>query len=340
MLRFIQLISLTAAMLLLGACSKSDSFSVEGKLADGATMNLRAIYYDNGKLQNSVFPTDKGSFAFSGQSEHGTIVELLSNDYRVLGRFYAVNGDKIKLTLDPKSPSRIKIEGNEISERWAKVLNDNAKLLDSKNTAGINAFVAKYIGAHRDDIVSTLLLLTAYDWSADPTEAERLLASIAPEARPSQLVDGYTLNLERVGKKASQARVVPFSYLDERDSLAHFNPRRQSYALLAFSDDRSGRPDSVIPGLRRIHRDGAKALPSLRVVDFSLDGDTITWRRQVRADSTSFDHGWAAGSVAAPAIALLGIPRLPYFVLVDSTGTQLFRGGSIRAAEAAVSALR
>ena len=40
-----------------------------------------------------------------------------------------------------------------------------------------------------------------------------------------------------------------------------------------------------------------------------------------------------AGSVAAPAFDLMGIQRLPYFLVVDSTGTQLYRGPSITQAE-------
>lgn len=246
------LLSVIFAALLAVSCSKPKEFTVEGTLSDGSTINMRAIYIDNGHLENLVFPTDKGSFTLRGSSADGTIVELLTNDYRVLGRFYAKDGDKIKLKIDPKSPNKISIEGNEVSQRWAKVLNDNARLLDSRDRHGINAFVAKYVAAHRDDLVATLLLLTAYDWAADPAGAEKLLSSIAPEARPSSLVDGYSMNLARVGKRATEARIVPFSYLDERDSLANFNPRRQKLALLSFSDDLSGRADSIVPGLKRI----------------------------------------------------------------------------------------
>lgn len=326
------LLSVLFSALLAVSCSKPKDFTVEGTLTDGSTINMRAIYIDNGHLENSVFPTDKGSFTLRGSSADGTIVELLTNDYRVLGRFYAKDGDKIKLKIDPKSPNKISVEGNEVSQRWAKLINDNARLLDSRDRQGINAFVAKYVAAHRDDLVATLLLLTAYDWAADPAGAEKLLLSIAPEARPSSLVDGYSMNLARVGKRATEARIVPFSYLDERDSLANFNPRRQKLALLSFSDDRSGRADSIVPGLKRIWqwRGGDTRL---RVIDFSLDGDTLTWRRGVRRDSTAFDHGWVAGSVAAPAFDIMGIQRLPFFLVVDSTGTQLYRGPSITQAE-------
>lgn len=342
---------------MLCACSKKNAFSVEGSISDGATMNMRAIYYDGGRLQNSVFPTDKGNFAFEGSSADGTIVELLSNDYRVLGRFYAVDGDEIKVTLDPKSVNKIRIEGNEVSQRWAKVLNDNARLLDSRDSKGINAFIARYVGSHRSDIVSTLLMMTAYDWSVSPAEGEKLLSSISPGSRPARLVEGYEASLARVGRDAAQSRVVPFTYLDENDTIGVFNPRRSTIALLAFSDQNSGRSDSIVPTLKRIYSDAkakgrlaaksqpvlsdrtdsvAKGSKGLRILDFSMDGDTLSWRRGLRLDSAGFDHGWAAGSVAAPAVARLGIPRLPYFIVVDSTGAQVYRGPSLKAAEAAL----
>ena len=103
------LLSVIFAALLAVSCSKPKEFTVEGTLSDGSTINMRAIYIDNGHLENLVFPTDKGSFTLRGSSADGTIVELLTNDYRVLGRFYAKDGDKIKLKIDPKSPNKISI---------------------------------------------------------------------------------------------------------------------------------------------------------------------------------------------------------------------------------------
>ena len=70
------ILSVIFAALLAVSCSKPKEFTVEGTLSDGSTINMRAIYIDNGHLENSVFPTDKGSFTLRGSSADGTIVEL------------------------------------------------------------------------------------------------------------------------------------------------------------------------------------------------------------------------------------------------------------------------
>ena len=71
----------------------------------------------------------------------------------------------------------------------------------------------------------------------------------------------------------------------------------------------------------------------------SMDADTMSWRRNVRADSVSWPTAWAAGAIAAPGVDRLGIPSVPYFIVADSTGRQLFRGRSIKQAEALVDSI-
>lgn len=46
---------------------------------------------------------------------------------------------------------------------------------------------------------------------------------------------------------------------------------------------------------------------------------------------------WAPGSVASTNIGKLSIPRLPYFIVADSTGAQIYRGPSISTAENTIS---
>ncbi len=339
---------------ILASCKKDDTFSVEGELTNGATINMRAIYYDNSTLQNAIFPTDKGKFTFKGNATKGVVVELLTNDYKLLGRFYAQAGDKIKIKANPKSPAKIQIEGNEVSERWAKFLNKNAGTFDSMDALAINTLIEKYVKANPDDLVSTLLVITSYNASINPVGAEKLLATIKPQARPEYLVEGYTLTLGRVAKTAVEARVTPFSFIDAADSLATFNPSQQRNAMLVFTNERSRNVDSVRDA---IHNAARKATSSqqLRVVDFSLASDTLAWHRLLREDTLSVKpdktlklgqkpplprtkktdilvYGWAAGSLAAAAVERLGIPSLPYFIVVDSTGTQIYRGTSVNSA--------
>lgn len=322
----IALITLLATVI--SGCSGPDSFEVKGHVKGDATINLRALYYVDGALQSSIFPADRGSFAFKGRAPEGAVVEILDNDYRLLGRFYAENGDEIDVTIDPKSPAAMKVEkGNEAAIRWAQWLNANAKILDGRNSKAINALVAKYVKAHPQDIVSTLIVTTVYDASADPEGASKLLSSIAPEARPTALTDAFATLLTYADTSAGKRRVSPLTLMAQGDTVTTFSPRKHRLSLLVFSDENSGRADSIVPALRRLRK--AHTDKALGIIDISLDTDTLAWQSSTRNDTATWDAAWGTGGIASAALRPLAIPRLPYFIVTDSVGSQIYRGASI-----------
>ena len=319
---------LTLLSAILPGCSGPDSFEVKGHVKGDATINLRALYYVDGALQSSIFPADRGSFAFKGRAPEGAVVEILDNDYRLLGRFYAENGDEIDVTIDPKSPAAMKVEkGNEAAIRWAQWLNANAKILDGRNSKAINALVAKYVKAHPQDIVSTLIVTTVYDASADPEGASKLLSSIAPEARPTALTDAFATLLTYADTSAGKRRVSPLTLMAQGDTVTTFSPRKHRLSLLVFSDENSGRADSIVPALRRLRK--AHTDKALGIIDISLDTDTLAWQSSTRNDTATGDAAWGTGGIASAALRPLAIPRLPYFIVTDSVGSQIYRGASI-----------
>lgn len=322
----IALITLLATVI--SGCSGPDSFEVKGHVKGDATINLRALYYVDGALQSSIFPADRGSFSFKGRAPEGAVVEILDNDYRLLGRFYAENGDEIDVTIDPKSPAAMKVEkGNEAAIRWAQWLNANAKILDGRNSKAINALVAKYVKAHPQDIVSTLIVTTVYDASADPEGASRLLSSIAPEARPTTLTEALATLLTYADTSVGKRRVSPLTLMARNDTVTTFSPRKHRLSLLVFSDENSGRADSIVPALRRLRK--AHTDKALGIIDISLDTDTLAWQSSTRNDTATWDAAWGTGGIASAALRPLAIPRLPYFIVTDSVGSQIYRGASI-----------
>lgn len=321
---------LAAIILALGAvsCGDSESFTVEGKIEDNATMNIRYIYYANGVLNRGITASREGKFEFKGISSTPTIVEITDNDYRSLGRLYLANGDRVECTLTRGNPYAIKVNGSDVSGRWAGFLNDNADALKSR---AANETVEKYVSDHSDDVVSTLLMLTSYDSSRNALKADSIMSSISQDARPSSLVDGYNAMLQRLVAQSASEPVIAIPYFNRRDSLASFNPDSRPWSILVMSDEYSGRRDSIVPSLRRIRK--LKKADDILIVDLSLDRDTIKWHKSTLNDSATWTQGWVAGSVASPGIDRLGVPSLPYFIIVDSTGVQTLRTTSVTAAE-------
>lgn len=318
--------------LVLMACSNDTKFKIEGEVAGNRTMNLRIIYFGNDNINSVLTAARDGKFVFEGSVPKGTIVEIFDNDYRVMGRLFAENGDKLKVKIDPKSPYACEVEGNEISQRWCKWNAENATTLNSRNSAAINALISKYVKAHKDDILSTLLLISCYDASLNPAEATQLMASINKEARLLAPVDAWTAGNAHVRDVSVKAKVLPIRYMDDKDSIRSFSVKGKRLSLLAFSDRKSGRRDSIIPAIRRMRK-------RVNLLDMSTDIDTMAWRRSAREDSVEWSTAWVAGNVAAPGVDRLGVSSIPYFIVADSTGQQIYRGRSIKRAEAVVDSI-
>lgn len=315
-----------ALLIALAGCSKDKFFEVTGTIKGNPTMNIRYVYYNGQTLINGVTAARDGKFGFRADSDDPVMVELYDNDYRLLGRLYAANGDKIKCQLDPKNPYLSTYEGNDVSKRYAGFTVKNADKL-IKHDQDANRLIADYVRANPADIVSAMLIVGSYDASRDIRGADSLLLALKAEARPENITSYYEFQISRVATTDAFDAVLPMTLRDRRDSLVSYNPRRSRNTLLVFSDQESGRADSILPELHRLHKkyDSKR----LAIIDFSVDPDTLVWKSGTRADSAAWLQTWAAASLSAPAISRLGIPTVPYFIVTDSLGNQLYRGVSL-----------
>lgn len=314
---------------ILWSCGDSESFTIEGTVDGNATLNLRFIYYSNNTLVRGLTAARDGKFEYKGVAPTPTIVEILDNDYRPLGRLFVVNGDHIECSLTRNAPNAIKVSGSEVSERWADFLNDNAEGLNSPTA---NNVIEKYVSDHPDDIVSTLLMLTSYNASSNALKADSLMSSINPDVRPSTIVAGFNTLLQRLVSDSATEPITGITCLNMKDSLVKVDPEARPLSLIILSDNASGRQDSIVSALKRLS--GKSKKKSLQIIDISLDKDTVAWHKSVRPDSADWHQLWVAGSLASPGLERLGVPTVPYFIITDSTGVQLLRTVSIKRAEA------
>ena len=313
---------------MLWSCGDSDSFTIKGTVDGNANLNLRFVYYSNNTLVKGLTAARDGKFEYKGAVTSPTIVEILDNDYRPMGRLFVENGEEIECHLTPNSPNSIKVSGSDISERWAEFLNENEEALNSPKA---NTIIENYVFNHRDDIVSTLLMLTSYDASSNALKADSLMSSIDTEVRPSVLVAGFNALLQRLVAASANEPIQAISCFNKKDSLVETNVAARPLSLFVLSDNNTGRRDSIVPALKRLSEKSKQK--NLCIFDISLDIDTVTWHRSVRLDSADWQQLWVSGSLASPGIDGLGVPSVPYFIVADSTGTQLLRTVSVKRAE-------
>lgn len=311
-----------AATFFVVACTDNEQFRVNGTIVGNTTMNMRVGYYANGMYRTQITAAREGEFEFFGTSRQPTVVDIFDYEYHIMARLYAANGQNLQVTIDRSKPFDVVVEGNAASSEWASFLRQNTDSLTAgSNTA--NSVIARYILAHPDNIVSTLLLTNNFNTAADPELADSLLAAIEPQARPSTLTDSYNYLLQRIVAESATDTVASFRYVNSKDSICTFDPSDHPRTVLVFSDEAQNRATHALPLLRR-YADSKKVY----VLEIGLDPEFSDWRRYTAADSSAWNQGWLPGGPMAAGIEHLAVPQTPFYVVVDSTGHQMIRATS------------
>lgn len=306
----------------LWSCTDNEQFRVNGTIAGKPNLNLRMCYYADGAYRSQIAVAREGEFEIYGRSKGPALVEIYDYDYKPLARLYASNGETFELELDRSKPYEPVIKGNAVSERWAAALRDNAAALSSSDAATSNAAIEAYVAAHPNDIVSTLLMLTSYDASVDAVTADSVMSLIAPQARPSSLTESFNQLMMPLVTEDVKQPLKTLRYIDHRDSTEIFRSADSHRSIIAFVDV----ADDAVS--RRLN-----ALDGRATLELRLNADI---RRNSLPDSLGRPIGRMPGGVVAHGISRLGIPDLPFYIVVDSAGTQLYRGSSLNGALAAL----
>ncbi len=327
MIKWIRNIAIVALATLAAACS-SGTFRVDGEVKGLGTQTLKAVYWADDALRVIPATAIDGKFSFEGKASEPALLEILASNRRVLARVIVENGDAITLNLDNANPYAITAKGNDITERWAEWIRNNAGPLGSGDPLKVNEAIAKYVEGHPDDILATLLLVTSYDAKIDPDGASKLINMVEDKARPSALAQGWAELVAYASEDSvAKAKISPLKVYNGGDSILTVEWNKKPKTLLTFTTDNTGRRDSVVDVLRQLHKEGR------RVIDVSVEPDSAEWRFCVESDSAGWTQVWAPGGLSAPTIQELRIPRLPWFIVVDSLGVPIYRGPSITEAK-------
>ncbi len=312
---------------LLFSCGDNSEFRIAGVINGMGTQNIKIIYYANGAVHESRTIVIDGKFSFVGNAQEPTLVEIQSTNGILLGHLMVKNGETVECKLENGNRYKSSFKGNEVSEKWGKFLTENSDVFLSGNNDKKNDLIAQYILKHKDELFSTILMLTEYYCPDNEIVADSLMKTISEQARPQALVEGYEAMFAHVNSAIAHNNVLPMKIYCKEDSLMTYNPMLSSYSILGFTDDDKSARDSIVPQFKKLSK--GKKSRQLKIFDVSLATDTSTWKRITRNDSADWVQCWALGSVRAKSIERLSIPRIPYFIVVDSVGKQLYRGSSI-----------
>ncbi len=322
------------AALVTAGCSKKKNFIVQGEITGIGSQTITATYYTAGGLKRVSAMALGDQFALRGEALRPTLVSLSLSDGTVLGNVIAQNGNKITLKGDLAKPYEIKVSGNGDSEDIARWVNDNAAILESRNAAAINESLSKWVGKHRSSKASTALMVTYFQSAGYEREADSLMSILSSSARAQDVVQNFTGVLSSQLGNASSMEIPVLYLFDSSDSVISFSPRRTKAMLICFMSDDRGARDSIGRQLQRL----ITSYPSdkFQTLEISTASDSASWRNSINGDTAKWRKTWAPATIASSTIRKLAIPRMPYFIVADSAGQQIYRGASITAAATAV----
>lgn len=325
-------ITLVVALLALTSCGKKKYFTVQGELENlGAQMVVMTYYADGGVKRESVSATD-GKFALRGESVEPTLCVIEVGGMQI-ANVVAQNGEKILMKGDVADPYNMAISGNGTVKEMSRFVKENAEVLAGRNADEINRRLAQFVGKHSSEVSSVALMVSYFRTPGYEVMADSLLSLINPEVRSASVMQNFGAVLATQLTKHAAREVVPMSLYIRKDSVVSFSPSGSSYSVMAFLGDSKPMRDSVTPMLRELND-----MPSRRmqVVELSTSSDSAAWKRSTAADSAEWHQAWTPGTVANVELHKLAVPRIPFFIVVDSLGTQVLRSSSVKAVRAEI----
>lgn len=308
-----------AALLMFAAmsCRNPKTFTAKIDFEGLATQNLEIFYDgDNAIVHESKAAMD-GQLELTGESSEPTVVEIYSRTGTFLGRFVACNGSKIEITFPAAGSGRFTVKGNKTSEALAAFLDQTA----GADSIALNVAVSRHVADNPSDPLSPILLAYYFNTAADPQEALRLADILRQAENADRSTDALLASL--AGYRADQKRKFkPVAMVNSADTTLILDPADAPLTLIYIA--RSSRMSDTLGAGIAVGR-----LPQMRLAVIRTTMDTVNWRRvrdSYKRPNTEFY--WSPGGMATSSGDDLQIPSLPYCLLVDSLGNEIFRGAS------------
>ncbi|MDE6415754.1 MAG: hypothetical protein K2K68_01855 [Duncaniella sp.] len=320
---YITTVIISTVLALAAACSSGDRFEIDCEISGLDNGSVDMIYFNGGFNAVTAHASDS-RVKLSGRTEIPALVDVWDSDGRLLFSLIAVNGDRLKVKMELDNPSSAVIEGNEESELLSRFRADNSALLAAGPSASLNLAVERFIMSNPSSRAATVALMTIYDLNADPVKADSLLNRLDADARNLTSIRDFSRTLAVASASVAYEQVRPITFHVSTDSTVEFIPYRHKYSLLAVTTSPADTSSARI--MRALRSDFSDK--KLNIVETSVVADSARWRASTAGDTATWSQTWLPGGLGNPTLSLLAIPAAPYFIAVDSTGKQLYRGFS------------
>ncbi|MDE6557092.1 MAG: hypothetical protein K2K55_09050 [Duncaniella sp.] len=321
--------------LLLTSCSDDDPhFTVRLRVDGLGNQGVDMVYTDRrGALRRvTAHPDSKEIIEFTGSAPSPTLAEFFTaGSARPLLALPVEDGRKIEARMKFGLDSTLVVKGWKPAAEFVRLLASTDSVADPIER---NSRIAAIVGDHPKDFLSAFLLMTRFHVPGHELEADSLLQLIDQEILPQGMVKNWARMLGGQIATGAREEMRGVSLPISADTLrrASLTPGLQSYQLLAVTAKAKNRDDILT--LRSL-RD---SFPNNRLdlLEVGAQTDSATWRADIARDTAGWQQGWAPGGVSSAPLRRLEIPRLPFYIVADSSTKIIYRGESLDEAAAVI----
>lgn len=296
------------------------------ELSDASSMDTyQMVYYASAQKEKRVIDQTltlvDGVMDAVGSTHYPTVVYVYSASGKLMTVFYAERGDEIVINGNI-TPWEVK--GNEINEDWSAWRKKNATALNAHDWKMINQAVAEYVRKHPKNKLSTLLLANDFEWRDNEKEYRSLWSMLSGSACDKELITALGVDYKTLTSPYNQA-IKSLEIIGPGDTVYKILPTESDYTVLYFWHN----PDRRVIDLQQLRTTLKASKSTIKVAEVNMQSDTLGWSYRLQRDticSADWLHGWAPGAMRNKALEKLNIPSLPYYIIIDKKGTQIYRG--------------
>ena len=317
---------------ILVSCTKNE-FKLQFELSSGVTGNYNVTYYatddDGGRTIQAVASVRNGKCELECVTKTPTLLYVTTNKSHFPLVIYAERGKDIKISGDSINPLSWAVGDHKINKELSDWRINNLKVLTSYDTLEVNNAVKKYVEKNRDNPVSLILLQSYYTRFKDEKEFASLSSLLTGDAKDKEWIrmTGRTDFHSTYQREPATLKSVILRSNHESGDTVMIDGKNPMF--LAFWQTGTTTNKSITDSLRTIVKDYPD---SLRIVaDVCLDIDSVSWKSAIRRDSLidKIKRLWVPSGLADPVVMDLKVTSIPYFIVFDKSGKQLYRGSEL-----------
>lgn len=290
----------------------------------------RILYYASGKkggvIRETVAEINAGKGEIILPTQYPALIYLFSPSSKIpAALIYAERGDKIVVAGKSADVSEWEIKGNKVTEALTQWRIDNISLISSKDSDKLNKVVGEYVARHPDSPAAAIILYFYFDRRGHEKEfvdlQNKLENKVLENERLMDAISMSDLFTQLPMETAFPRQLILTGEEGYADTLLLTKGKAK---FLFFRP--SGNIRDVIP-MDTLKKMAKKDTAGHHIAELYMDSDSLSWRRHVRKDTIpEMSRLWMPLGMLDSVAMSMQVRTLPYYIVVDSKGKEIYRG--------------